>query len=106
LDMDRLFGRKPADPPAPGPRPITDQSAGPDRRPGRPPGRRVTALEGGCPACGRRFALPLADLPDKPAMVVQCRGCGKRFRVGLGPVRRQDLREPESSGAALPEEEE
>lgn len=102
LDMDRLLGSKPADPPAPDPRPIKDRSADPDRR----PGRRVQALEGGCPACGRRFALPVAGLPDKPAMVIPCRGCGKRFRVGLDAVRRQDLREPEISGASLPEEEE
>ena len=93
LDIDRILGRKPA-------------GAGPPRPTEKPAVRKVPALEGDCPACGRRFTLPVAGLPEKPAIVIPCRGCGKRFRVGLGPVRRQDLREPESSGTTVPEEEE
>jgi len=73
LDMDRLLGRKPA-------------GSAPARPPEKPTVRKVPAVAGGCPDCGRRFALPVATLPDKPAVVIRCQGCRKRFRVNLDPV--------------------
>jgi len=58
--------------------------------PDKPAARKIKVVEGECPNCGRRFALPLASLPEKPAAVIRCKGCQKSFRVNLSSVRNQD----------------
>jgi Zn-dependent protease with chaperone function len=53
----------------------------------KPPARKVKIVEGRCPKCGHRFALPFSALPNKPAIQLQCKSCGTRFKVNLGPIR-------------------
>jgi len=114
LDLTALFDEKgnlkKSAKPAKGPEAPAGQPAGAPGRPteaakavsgGRPDGiapapvpekpasRKIQAAEGGCPNCGRRFALPLATLPDRPAVVIRCKGCQKSFRVNLSSVRKQ-----------------
>ncbi len=49
----------------------------------RPAPRKVQAATGECPNCRLPFSVPVAALPDKPFVVIPCRGCRKSFRVNL-----------------------
>lgn len=62
--------------------------------------RKVKVVEGSCPKCGHRFALPLASLPNKPVVELQCKSCKARFRVNLGGIHGQPPEIPDT--AALP----
>jgi len=62
--------------------------------------RKVKVVEGACPKCGHRFALPLASLPNKPVVELQCKSCKARFRVNLGGIHDQPPETPDT--AALP----
>jgi hypothetical protein len=54
----------------------------------KPSGRKVKMIEGNCPKCGRRFALPFASLPDKPAIELRCKSCDAKFRVNLSSIQK------------------
>jgi Zn-dependent protease with chaperone function len=54
----------------------------------KPSGRKVKIAAGACPKCGHRFALPLASLPEKPAVELQCKGCGIKYKVNLDSIRK------------------
>jgi len=75
----------PAAPPAPPPPSSRNVTTQPPAT--KPPAKKVKVVEGACPKCGRRFAFPLAGLPDKPALDLQCKGCSVKFKVNLGSVR-------------------
>lgn len=77
LDLDLVLGRKTA---GSGPAPAPEKSAA----------RKIQAIEGNCPGCGRSFTRPVSTLPDRPAVVIRCQGCRKSFRVNLAPVRPQE----------------
>jgi len=53
----------------------------------KPSGRKVKMIEGNCPKCGHRFALPFAALPDRPAVELRCKGCEAKFKVNLSSIR-------------------
>jgi Zn-dependent protease with chaperone function len=52
----------------------------------KPPVRKVRVVEGACPKCGARFALPLGTLPDRPAVDLSCKRCRARFKVNLASL--------------------
>jgi Zn-dependent protease with chaperone function len=81
LDIDRILGRKAA---ARVPPPLAR----------KPEARKVRVVEGGCPACGLAFKIPLEALPKKAAVVVRCKGCRKPFRVKLGSLGKQGAAGP------------
>lgn len=49
--------------------------------------RKVKVVEGACPKCGRRFALPLGSLPEGRVVELDCRACRARFKINLGGLR-------------------
>jgi Zn-dependent protease with chaperone function len=54
----------------------------------KPSGRKVKMIEGECPKCGHRFALPLNSLPDKSAVELRCKSCEAKFKVNLSSIRK------------------
>jgi Zn-dependent protease with chaperone function len=54
----------------------------------KPSGRKVKMIEGACPKCGQRFALPFASLPDKPAVELRCKQCRAKFKVNLSSIQK------------------
>lgn len=61
--------------------------------------RKIKVVEGSCPKCGHRFALPLASLPRKPVVELQCKTCKAQFRINLGGMHEPP---PETSDTAAP----
>lgn len=79
VDVDRLLGRSST---AGGAKPAPEKQAP----------RKVRAVEGECPKCRLPFSIPLATLPDRPSVVVPCRGCRKSFRVNLAGLAGRELK--------------
>ena len=90
LDLAGLFDdkgglkkfAKPAAGPGGPPAPLKPAAA-------KPAGRKVRIVEGGCPKCGARFALPLATLPAKPVVDLNCGSCRAKFKLNLESARKQ-----------------
>ncbi len=93
LDLDELFDAKGslikfAKPAKPPPGQAKVQATRPDgNAPVKDTRRKVKVVEGRCPKCGQRFALPLDALPAGRVVEIDCRACRARFKINLGGLR-------------------
>jgi len=55
----------------------------PPERTADAPARKARMLEGSCPRCRAPFVFRLVALPDRPALDIPCKSCGKTFRLKL-----------------------
>jgi DNA-directed RNA polymerase subunit RPC12/RpoP len=54
----------------------------------------VKMVNGVCPKCAAKFALPLEKLPNKPYVELQCNGCKQKFTLVLSNIRNQANKSP------------